>query len=150
MEAEAKPKRVGRPRKTPPKPPPGTPVAEPIQFEPLGARTISGQIEKMLLSSKDPVDLKELACAFLEEVGGSRGFIKKMMKNFNDPATSVQERTRIMEFGAKLMQVAYAKDQQAEPDQMSEEDLELQARILMMKIGVPGVREAGWVYHVCI
>lgn len=132
---------------------PGRPrVSEkPLKQKPFlepGSRTVTASIEKMILSKKSPVDMQELAVEFYNQVGGARGFIARVLANYNKTEKGSSDRVRMLEVMMKLFSLG--RDSAGSLEEASDEDLESLAREMMIKMRIPGAVENGWIDHYCI
>jgi hypothetical protein len=113
--------------------------------------SISNAIERIVGAKHSGVDIEELGAEVMIQVGGATGMVKMITKSLKDAVRGSAEHIRLMDLMVRIVQLAADKSVNLKDlDQMTDEDLEAYALNLMVKVGVPGIKEQGWITHVCI
>lgn len=80
-------------------------------------------LEKLLTVKNSPVDLKEIAYQFHQQVGGAKGFVKMVMDEFKKTKVGSLARGRIMQLMTKLFEIGTPKERVGETALLSDQDL---------------------------
>lgn len=80
-------------------------------------------LEKLLTAKSSPVDLKEIAYQFHQQIGGAKGFVKMVMDEFKKTKIGSLARGRIMQLMTKLFEIGTPKERVGETALLSDQDL---------------------------
>ena len=106
-------------------------------------------LEQLLANKQSPIDVKEIAYAFMSKLGGTEGFVERILGEYESCDAGSLARSRILDIMVKLFQIATPKERFGDYADVSDEDL---TALLHEKLGTKPRPPAkpDWIEHVCI
>ena len=107
-------------------------------------------LEEIIANKQSPIDVKEIAYAFMGKLGGTQGFVERILGEYDACNPGSLARSRILDIMVRLFQIATPKERFGDYGDVSDADLEA---ILHEKLGTkakPQVKPQNWIDHVCI
>lgn len=107
-------------------------------------------LEQLISNKQSPIDIREIAYSFMNKLGGTSGFVDKILQEYESCSPGTLARSRILDIMVKLFQIATPKEKFGDFDGVTDEDL---MGIIQGKLNMTPVKESTqskWVDHVCI
>lgn len=101
-------------------------------------------LEEVVANKESPVDIKKFAYIFMDKIGGPKGFVNKVLKEYKDSESGSLARARILEIMMRLFQLATPKESFGDYGDLSDEDLK---RVFKAQLAPEPTK---WIDHVCI